>query len=307
MIAKLEFFIALAKTRHFGRAAEDCGVTQPTLSAGIRQLEEQLGVLLVQRGSRFQGLTPEGERALVWARKIVADSRALRDEMREVRAGLSGHLRIAAIPTALAFTPKITDVLRRRHPDVSFSIRSATSDEILDLVENFEVDAGLTYLEGEPLGRVQTVPLYRERYYMLVGRQHPLAGRHRVSWSEAAGTDLCLLSSDMQNRRIIDRHFEEAGLPPKARLESNSIVVLFSHVLAGEWATIMPGGMVEAFGYQNRVRAIELDRPESGHSVGIVTAPRDPATPLVKALLAIARTIADKQESTSLRSKKSID
>ena len=103
MISKLEFFIALARTRHFGRAAEESGVTQPTLSAGIRQLEDQLGVLLVQRGSRFQGLTPEGERVLIWARKIVADTRALRDEMREVRSGLSGHLRLAVIPTALAF------------------------------------------------------------------------------------------------------------------------------------------------------------------------------------------------------------
>lgn len=299
MISKLEFFIALAKARHFGRAAEECGVTQPTLSAGIRQLEDQLGVLLVQRGSRFQGLTPEGERVLIWARKIVADTRALRDEMREVRSGLSGHLRIAAIPTAMAFTPKITEGFKKRHPDVTFSIRSATSDQILELTENFEIDAGVTYLEGEPVGRVQTVPLYRERYYMLVARDHPLAGRRRISWAEAAATDMCLLTTDMQNRRIIDRHFEEAGLRPRPRLQSNSIVVLFSHVLAGEWATIMPAGMIEAFGYQNRVRAIELENPESGHLVGIVTAPREPATPLVKALLGVARTIADKNVSST--------
>lgn len=294
MISKLEFFIALARSRHFGRAAEECGVTQPTLSAGIRQLEDQLGVLLVQRGSRFQGLTPEGERVLIWARKIVADTRALRDEMREVRSGLSGHLRLAVIPTALAFTPKITEIFKKRHPEVTFSIRSATSDQILELIENFEVDAGLTYLGGEPVGRVQTVPLYRERYYMLVSRQHPFAGRTSVTWEDAAALDLCLLTTDMQNRRIIDRHFEEAGTRPRARMESNSIVVLFSHVLSGEWATILPAGMIEAFGYQNKVRAIELDRPESGHLVGIVTAPRDPATPLVRALLGAAKTIADK-------------
>jgi DNA-binding transcriptional LysR family regulator len=294
MNTKLEFFIALAKSRHFGRAAEECGVTQPTLSAGIRQLEEQLGVLLVQRGSRFQGLTPEGDRVLIWARKIVADTKAMRDEMREVRSGLSGHLQLAAIPTALAFTPKITEAFRKRHPDVTFTIRSTTSDEILSLIENFEVDAGLTYLEDEPLGRVQTVPLYREHYHILVSRAHPLAARQSVSWAEAAETELCLLTTDMQNRRIIDRHFKEAGLHPQARLQSNSIVALFSHVLSGEWATIMPGGMLEAFGYQDKVKAIQLDRPELGHMVGIVTAPRDPATPLVKALLGASRAIADK-------------
>ena len=67
MIDKLEYFIALAREKHFGKAAEDCGITQPTLSAGIRQLEDMLGVMLVQRGSRFQGLTPEGQRVLEWA------------------------------------------------------------------------------------------------------------------------------------------------------------------------------------------------------------------------------------------------
>jgi len=102
VIVKLEFFIALAHERHFGRAAGVCGVTQPTLSAGIKQLEESFGVLLVNRGSRFVGLTAEGERALEWARRIVADTRAMRDEIRSLNEGLVGHLRIAAVPTALA-------------------------------------------------------------------------------------------------------------------------------------------------------------------------------------------------------------
>ena len=85
MIDKLQMFIALAKERHFGRAAEACGVTQPSLSSAIRQLEEQLGVQLVHRGSRFQGLTPEGKRVLERSLKIVGDVRALRDEMRVAR------------------------------------------------------------------------------------------------------------------------------------------------------------------------------------------------------------------------------
>ena len=108
MLDKLEYFIALAKERHFGRAAETLGVTQPTLSAAIKQLEDQLGVMLVQRGSRFQGLTPEGSRVLEWARRIVGDARTMREEMRAARQGLAGHVRIAAIPTALAMTPRLT-------------------------------------------------------------------------------------------------------------------------------------------------------------------------------------------------------
>ena len=102
MIDKLEFIIALAREQHFGRAAEMCNVSQPTFSSGIKQLEDQFGVLLVQRGSRFQGFTPEGERVLEWARRIVADSRAMRQEVDALKRGLVGHVRIAAIPTTLA-------------------------------------------------------------------------------------------------------------------------------------------------------------------------------------------------------------
>src|SRR6185436_1001344 len=108
MLDKLEFIIALARERHFGHAAEACGVSQPTFSAGIKQLEDMLGVLLVQRGSRFQGFTPEGERVLDWARRIVGDTRSMREEINALRHGLSGRLRIAALPTALAMVAILT-------------------------------------------------------------------------------------------------------------------------------------------------------------------------------------------------------
>ena len=155
MIDKLEFIIALARERHFGRAAEACGVSQPTLSAGIKQLEDSFGVLLVQRGSRFQGFTPEGERVLDWARRIVGDARAMRQEIDALKRGLAGHIRIAAIPTALAMVAMLTTPYRAKHPDVRFTILSRNSIEVLRLLENLEVDAGLTYLDNEPLGRVQ--------------------------------------------------------------------------------------------------------------------------------------------------------
>ena len=112
MIDKLEFLLALAREQHFGRAAEACGVTQPTLSAGIKQLEDTMGVLLVNRGSRFQGFTPEGERVLDWARRIVGDTRAMRQEIKALRHGLTGRLRIAAIPTALAMVASLTTPFR---------------------------------------------------------------------------------------------------------------------------------------------------------------------------------------------------
>ena len=177
VIDKLEYLIALARERHFGRAAEACGVTQPTLSAGIKQLEEQLGVLLVQRGSRFRSFTAEGERVLEWARRIVGDARALQQEVRALKKGLAGHVRIAAVPTALAMVAALTPPYRARHPNVSFTILSRTSIEILSLLENLEIDAGVTYLDNEPVGRVRFVPLYHERYHLLTAPESPLGDR----------------------------------------------------------------------------------------------------------------------------------
>src|SRR6266498_2643054 len=148
MLDKLEFIIALARERHFGHAAEACGVSQPTFSAGIKQLEDTLGVLLVQRGSRFQGFTPEGERVLDWARRIVGDTRAMKQEINSLKDKLSGEIRIAAIPTVLGMVASLTTPFRARYPDVRFRIQSCTSADVLGLLENLEVDAGLTYIEN---------------------------------------------------------------------------------------------------------------------------------------------------------------
>src|SRR5581483_10799421 len=170
----LEYLLALAREQHFGRAADSCGVTQPTLSAGLKQIEETLGVLLVNRGSRFQGFTHEGERVLDWARRIVGDTHAMREEVNALRHGLVGRLRIAAIPNALATVAALTTPYRAKHPDVKFTLLSRTSAEILTLLENLEIDAGLTYLDNEPLGRVTTVPLYKESYCLLAAADTPL-------------------------------------------------------------------------------------------------------------------------------------
>ena len=136
MIEKLELLLALAKERHFGRAAEACGVTQPTMSTSLKQLEEILGVMLVQRGSRFQGFTPEGERTLDWARRIVGDTRAMKQEINGLKDKLSGEIRIAAIPTVLGMVASLTTPFRARHPDVRFRIQSCTSADVNDRMRN---------------------------------------------------------------------------------------------------------------------------------------------------------------------------
>ena len=292
MIDKLEFLLALAREKHFGRAAEACGVTQPTLSAGVKQIEDAFGVLLVNRGSRFQGFTPEGERVLGWARRIVGDARSMREEVHALKHGLSGRLRIAAIPTALAMMERLTTPYRARHPNVQFTIYSRTSVEILDLLENLEIDAGVSYLENEPLGRVSTVPLYRERYQLLTSAEAPLGNRDSVTWAEVSQVPLCLLTPDMQNRRIIDRLLKSAGADARPALESDSMILLYSHVRTGRWASVMPARLADALGLTDTIRAIPITNPEAVQTIGLVVPAREPMTPITAALVAEARRVA---------------
>jgi DNA-binding transcriptional LysR family regulator len=292
MIDKLDFILALARERHFGRAAEACGVTQPTLSAGLKQLEEQMGVLLVNRGSRFQSFTPEGERMLEWARRIVGDTRAMREEITSLRHGLSGRLRIAAIPTALAMVAALTTPYRMRHPNVQFTIYSRTSIEILDLLDNLEVDAGITYIDNEPLGRVNAVPLYQERYRLLTSADAAYGARQSVTWAEVAKVPLCLLTPDMQNRRIIDRLLRAAGGEPRPTLESDSMILLFSHVRTGRWASVMPAKLAETLGLTDTLRSIPIVQPEAVQTIGLVTPARDPMMQITAALVEEAQRIA---------------
>jgi DNA-binding transcriptional LysR family regulator len=292
MIDKLEYLLALARERNFGRAAETCGVTQPTFSAGIKQLEDTLGVMLVQRTSRFLGFTAEGERVLDWARGIVADMRAMRQEVQTFKKGLIGHLRIAAIPTALAMVSALTTPYRAKHPDVKFTILSRTSTEVLSMLENLEVDAGLTYIDNEPLRRMRAVPLYLEQYRLLTWAGGPLGGHDRVTWAEVAKIPLCLLTPDMQNRRIIDDLLHAAGGALEPTLESNSMIVLFSHVKTGRWASIMPEKLADTLGIADHLRSIPIVEPDAVHQIGLVVPPREPMAPIVSAFVSEARALA---------------
>ncbi|WP_342363270.1 LysR family transcriptional regulator [Terrarubrum flagellatum] len=292
MSDRFEFLLALAREQHFSRAAESCGVSQQTFSAAIKQLEERFGVLLVQRGSRFQGFTPEGERVLQWARRIVGDMRAMHEDVANFRKGVSGHLRIAAIPTALPMVAGLTTPYRDAHPNVRFTIESTTSTDILDLLENLKIDAGLTYLENEPVGRVTTIPLYRERYRLLTAAEGVFGDRAEVAWEELGRAPLCLLTPNMQNRRIIDHQLRMSGHEPAPTLESNSMIVLMSHVRTGKWASIMPAVLAETLGLTSLVRSIPIVDPDIAHTVGLVIPHRDIMSATVSALVGIAKQAA---------------
>jgi DNA-binding transcriptional LysR family regulator len=208
------------------------------------------------------------------------------------RTGLVGRLRIAVVPTALPMVAQITTPYRAKHPDVQFTIWSRTSIEILDLLENLEIDAGITYLDNEPVGRVSTVPLYQEQYRLLTAADAPLGDRSQVTWAEVSQVPLCLLTPDMQNRRIIDGLLQSASGESRPTLESDSMILLYSHVRTGRWASVMSAKIAETLGLTDAIRSIPIVEPEAVHTIGLVVPAREPMTLLNAALVAEARRIA---------------
>jgi DNA-binding transcriptional LysR family regulator len=285
-LRQLEYLAALDRERHFGRAARACHVSQPALSTAVRSLERELGVPLVRRGARFEGFTDEGERVLVWARRALADVQSLTQEVDRLRTGLEGTLRLGVIPTALSATTHVTTRFRGRHPRMRVQLVSMSSRELAHHLGSGDVDAGLTYLDNEPLTDVETLPLWRERYLLVCPTQMLPVDTASISWTAAAALSLCLLTEDMQHRRIVDAAFRTAGATPGPAVVTNSISTLIAHahsglaaVTAQSWLTVhpLPAGL----------RAVPLVHPSVEHTVGLVTASGAQQSPVVSELMAL--------------------
>jgi DNA-binding transcriptional LysR family regulator len=287
VLRQLEYLVALAREKHFGRAAEACRVTQPTLSAAIQQLELELGAPLIERGHRFVGLTPQGTLALEHAQRMLAEAEDMRRRLEEMDKGLAGRLRLGVIPTALPVVSHLTAPFYARFPSVSVTVLSRTSQEIQRGIEEFELDAGVSYLDNEPMDNVRVKPIYNEEYLFLTPADGEYAGHASISWKQAAEAPLCLLTPDMQNRRIIDGVFRSVGATPKPSVETNSIFNLVSHASAGLWSSIVPRQLLQFFGIPANTRALELVEPTARRTIGYVVADRDPPSPLARNLLAM--------------------
>jgi len=284
-IRQFEYFDALAREKHFRRAAEACHVSQPTLSAALSQLEEELGVLLIERGGRFKGLTAEGEIVLNHVRRVLVDIDLMRADVAEARDGLNGRLRLGVVPTALPMAVHVTAPFFAAYPSVTLEVLSLNSVEILQKLERFELDAGLTYLDNEILNGVLSKPVYTESYCLLTRRDGPLGQRDEIGWSEAGDQKLCLLTEDMQNRRIIDGIFRSVGKAPKPIMETNSIFNLCTHAALPGVCSIASRQLVDFFGAPPEVKALALVDPIAIRTIGLVVANRHPLPPLARNLL----------------------
>ena len=146
LFRQLEYFVAVAQERHFARAAEKCYVSQPALSAAIAKLERELNVTLINRGHSFEGLTPEGERLVVWAKRILAEHDAFKAEVDAVRSGITGTLRLGTVPTASTTASLVLSAFCSAHPLVKVQIRSRlAATELYRRMADFELDAVIVH------------------------------------------------------------------------------------------------------------------------------------------------------------------
>lgn len=289
LVKHLTYLTALARERHFGRAAEACGISQPALSAAIRQIEGELGVRVVERSRRFIGFTPEGQLVLDRAQRLVHDFESLRQDISVMKRALAGRLRIGAIPASLPVIALLTTPFCAQHASVSIHIQSLSSKEIQRGIDTFDIDVGITYLDNEPLSRVRTLPIYRDRFVFITSDHPRFDGRREMSWHDAAKERLCLLSNDMQNRRIIDRAFATIGETPHPVIEANALIPVISHVRLGQWSGIVPQSLLLLTGISNGLRMLPMGEPKPTPAIGLVYADRDPVSGLVAAFLATAK------------------
>jgi DNA-binding transcriptional LysR family regulator len=288
-IRQLEYLVALAHERHFGRAATACHASQPALSAALRKLEHSLGVTIILRGRRFEGFTPEGSRVVGWAHRILAERDALRTDLGRMRQGLTATLRIGAIPTAVPATALLTDAFADRHPHARVRVETLSSREIGRRLAEFDLDAGLTYLDGtRSRGAVE---LYRERYVLLTPADGPLGEHTSAGWAEAAALPLCTLIPSMQNRRILDDVVQAAGAQLTPVVETDTVAALYGHLGSGRRSTIIAHTWLHTLGVPPGLHAVPLPEIRPRPAIGLVTAAQQPTSIVAEALLEAVREV----------------
>lgn len=292
MLRQLEYFVALARERHFARAAEACFVSQPTLSESIRKLEAELGVPLVRRGHSFQGLTPEGEQVLQWARRMLLDHKSLLQEVQGLHGGLRGSLRLGAVPAVTSTLVQLTDPFARRHELVSVSLEtSLRSPQIVQRVRDFDLDAGLVYATDQDVNDLLVLPLYSEEHVLITGPGMLAEADVELAWSDALEFPLCLLDRSMRGRKVLDEALAQQGLQAAPRIESDSVMSLLAHVATGHWASIVPRQWLDSLGAVPGIAVRSLGQPQVAPTISLVLAALDPLPLMSRALLEVAQEV----------------
>ncbi len=282
---QLTYLIALDKHRHFGRAAESCHVSQPALSTGISELERELGITIIKRNRSFQGITPEGERVIAWARQMLDSLEGLRQEAELVRSVPGGHLAIGVVPSAVHPVTVLSAEYRQRISGLTLDIQSLSTQDILRRLKEQELHLGLTYDDAVSDDIYDIMPLFTERYVLVAGERASLP--RELNWSDVAELPLCLLSQDMRNRRMLDEIFTKNGVKPTVVVESNAVRILIAEALSGRAFSIMPLSALPT-PYAGAGLRLHTIIPEHKADVSLVRLKREKQPPLSEAAWRLA-------------------
>ncbi len=280
--------MALAKAGHFARAAVACHVSQPTLSAAIQQLEAELGVPIVKRGQRFQGLTEEGRLIIEAAQRMANERDRLRQQLRNRHDSSSGTLRIGVLGSAVPLLKSLTLPFCNRFPHVNLSVMLQSPFGVQQAFEASSLDVAITYLDQRVRRHCRTQVLYTEEYDLLIRKGTPFSGRKSVPWEDLTRLSLCLLSPDSP---IFGKSESEvlAKLLTKApHIVTNAIWMVMDHVRTGKWASVLPRPVRIMVSDDSELEAIPLPNIGKAPSVGIAIFKREPASPLAEAFFELA-------------------
>jgi DNA-binding transcriptional LysR family regulator len=289
LLRQLEYFVAVARERHFARAAESCYVSQPALSTSIAKLERELSVTLINRGQNFEGLTLEGERLVVWAKRVLAEHDALKAEAAAMRSGISATLRLGTGPTVSTTAALPVAAFCALHPLARVKVCSRlSSTELLRQLRDFELDAAIAHFGPDDQSGLEVVPLYEEQYVLLVSGEQLVPPTRTITWAEAAQLPLALLTPDMRFRQAIDKAFASSGAVAVPQVETDSVASLYAHVATGAWASVVPHTWLRAMPVTGAARAIRLVEPDTRAQISMAIHAATPGSVAARAFLNVA-------------------
>ncbi|WP_395408109.1 transcriptional regulator CynR [Pseudoduganella sp. UC29_106] len=245
----IRYLLAVAEHGNFTRAAEALHVSQPTLSQQIIQLEDALGVALLDRSGRSVKVTDAGQVYIEHARRALRELESGRRAIHDVQDLARGELRLATTPTFTAYLvgPLLAD-FHARYPGVALRLREMSLDTIAAAVAADEVDLGIAFAVSRPVADIECQPLLVERLSVVVGAHHAFAGRSRpITPAELANERLGVLSPDFATRQHVDDYLRAQSIAPAIAIEANTISALTEVVRRSDVVTILP----EAIGLQH--------------------------------------------------------
>jgi len=281
----LRYLVALADTRHFGRAAARCFVSQPTLSAQLRKLERYLGADLVERQPRRVALTEMGEQVVARARRILQESEEIVAVARRDRDPLSGKLKVALIPTIGPYLlPGIAPAIRRALPRLQMLLYEFRTAPLLDKLRSGEIDLGILALPVD-LNGLEMRELFEERFMVALPSQHRLAARRSIGTSDLKGETLLLLEDGHCLRDQALEVCNRIDVRESQDFRATSLETLRQMVAAGLGVTLLPEMAVHTpFGNPRTLATRPFARPAPVRQIGAVWRKSSTRVPAINAI-----------------------